>query len=170
MVPPSSQRIPRVRWYSGYRSPSSHFAYRALTVSGLASHPIRLCYEVLIPVRTPRVLLLLVWPLPISLATTFGISFDFSSSAYLDVSVQRVPFHTLWIHAWITGSSPAWFPNSEICGSKLICSSPQLIAACHVLLRLLMPRHSPCALISLNFFKTVNCFSCSLKKSLEFRK
>ena len=33
----------------------------------------------------------------------------------------------------------------------LICSSPQLIAACHVLLRLLMPRHSPCALFRLNF-------------------
>ena len=30
-----------------------------------------------------------------------------------------------------------------------ICSSPRLIAACHVLLRLLMPRHSPCALSSL---------------------
>ena len=28
----------------------------------------------------------------------------------------------------------------------LICSSPRLIAACHVLHRLLMPRHSPCAL------------------------
>ena len=34
----------------------------------------------------------------------------------------------------------------------LICSSPQLIAACHVLHRLLMPRHSPYALIRLNFF------------------
>ena len=44
-----------------------------------------------------------------------------------------------------------WFPNSEICGSKLICSSPQLIAACHVLRRLLMPRHSPYALFRLNF-------------------
>ena len=28
--------------------------------------------------------------------------------------------------------------------------SPQLIAGCHVLLRLPMPRHSPCALFSLN--------------------
>ena len=28
--------------------------------------------------------------------------------------------------------------------------SPQLIAGCHVLLRLLMPRHPPCALFSLN--------------------
>ena len=33
----------------------------------------------------------------------------------------------------------------------LICSSPQLIAACHVLHRLLMPRHSPYALLCLNF-------------------
>ena len=43
------------------------------------------------------------------------------------------------------------FPHSEICGSTAICASPQLIAACHVLLRLLMPRHSPCALFSLTF-------------------
>ena len=30
------------------------------------------------------------WAVPISLATTFGISVDFCSSAYLDVSVQQV--------------------------------------------------------------------------------
>ena len=116
MVPPYSQRIPRVRWYSGYQSSSSHFAYRALTVSGLASHPIRLCYKVLISVRTPRVLLLLVWPLPRSLATTSGISFDFSSSGYLDVSVPRVPLLNLCIQLRILDSSSRWFPNSEICG------------------------------------------------------
>ena len=45
------------------------------------------------------------------------------------------------------------FPHSEICGSKLICSSPQLIAACHVLHRLLMPRHPLCALVRLNFYR-----------------
>ena len=33
----------------------------------------------------------LVCPLPRSLATTYGISVDFSSSPYLDVSVQAVP-------------------------------------------------------------------------------
>ena len=43
------------------------------------------------------------------------------------------------------------FPHSEIRGSKYICYSPRLIAACHVLLRLLMPRHSLCALGRLNF-------------------
>src|SRR5437016_8551027 len=41
------------------------------------------------------------------------------------------------------------FPHSEICGSKDACSSPQLIAACHVLHRLEVPRHPPCALSSL---------------------
>lgn len=37
-------------------------------------------------------------------------------------------------------------PHSEIHGSLLVCSSPQLIAALHVLHRLCMPRHPPCAL------------------------
>ena len=40
-------------------------------------------------------------------------------------------------------------PHSEISGSKRICRSPKLIAAYHVLLRLLAPRHSLCALKSL---------------------
>ena len=43
------------------------------------------------------------------------------------------------------------FPHSEICGLSDICSCPQLIAACHVLLRLLVPRHPPCALSRLTF-------------------
>ena len=40
-------------------------------------------------------------------------------------------------------------PHSDISGSKLICSSPELFAACHVLHRLLAPRHSPYTLSSL---------------------
>ncbi len=42
--------------------------------------------------------------------------------------------------------TPAGFPHSEISGSKLACSSPKLIAACHVFHRRSMPRHPPCAL------------------------
>ena len=42
--------------------------------------------------ETPKILLPSVYPLPLSLATTRGISVDFSSSSYLDVSVQAVPF------------------------------------------------------------------------------
>ena len=39
-------------------------------------------------------------------------------------------------------------PHSDICGSRDICSSPQLFAAYHVLLRLREPRHPLCALVS----------------------
>ena len=46
----------------------------------------------------------------------------------------------------LLGSTPAGFPHSEIRGSKGACPSPRLIAACHVLRRLPMPRHPPCAL------------------------
>ena len=59
------------------------------------------------------------------------------------------PSYDYFIHHTMTEYCSAGFPHSEICGSKDICSYPQLIAACHVLLRLLMPRHSPCALLSL---------------------
>src|SRR5512141_2167116 len=45
--------------------------------------------------------------------------------------------------------TPAGFPHSEFSGSKLVCSSPELIAAYHVLRRLLTPRHPPSALSSL---------------------
>jgi hypothetical protein len=48
------------------------------------------------------------------------------------------------------------FPHSEICGSKDACSSPQLIAACHVFHRLEVPRHPPCALSSLTIKFTQN--------------
>ena len=70
------------------------------------SRLVRLRLRMLISVPTPSVFLQKVWPLPISLATTFGISFDFFSSPYLDVSVREVPFITLWIHGMIYGSSP----------------------------------------------------------------
>ena len=64
----------------------------------------------------------------------------FSSSGYLDVSVHRVPFLTLWIGVRTT---------EVISGSMDICSSPKLFAAYHVLHRLLVPRHPPYALISI---------------------
>ena len=64
---------------------------------------------------------------------------------------RRFPTYTYFIQCTLSEYCSDGFPHSEICGSMLMCSSPQLIAACHVLHRLLMPRHSPCALISLTF-------------------
>ena len=75
--------------------------------------------------------------------------FSFSSSGYLDVSVHRVPGVWLWIHHTSHEDCSCRFPHSDICGSMDICSSPQLFAAYHVFLRLLVPRHPPCALFSL---------------------
>ena len=124
------------------------FVYKTLTSFGQLSQVVRLHSDV--PRRGPNPVRIsaTVWPLPLSLATTRGISIDFSSSRYLDVSVPGVPLVRLCIYLTIPCGV---FPHSEICGSKLICSSPQLIAACHVLHRLLMPRHSPYALFRLNF-------------------
>ena len=50
------------------------------------------------------------------------------------------------------------FPHSEIPGSKPACGSPGLIAACHVLHRLLLPRHPPCALSNLTIKFTGSMF------------
>ena len=122
-----------------------------LTLFRWLSQTILLDRCVHVTVRTPEVLLPLVWPLPRSLATTGGISVDFSSSPYLDVSVQAVPHVNLWIQLTLTEYCSAGFPHSDISGSKPICGSPKLIAACRVLHRLSVPRHSPCALYSLTF-------------------
>ena len=97
----------------------------------------------------PRNARISVCPLSISLAATLEIDFSFSSSGYLDVSVHRVPFITLCIHAMMTGVCPAGFPHSDISGSQVICTSPKLFAAYHVFHRLLVPRHPPCALYCL---------------------
>ena len=55
----------------------------------------------------------------------------------------------LCIQRDIPGFCPGGFPHSEISGSTPVCGSPKLIAACHVLHRLFLPRHPPCALSSL---------------------
>ena len=114
-------------------------------------------YESLVQ-SEPRSARTAVWAFPVSLAATPGIDVSFSSSGYLDVSVNRVPLHTLWIGVWIHKVFLCGFPHSDICGSWDICSSPQLFAAYHVFLRLLVPRHPPCALISLTCRFRKHCF------------
>ena len=146
MVPVPSIKVSRVSMYSGSRSVCSPFAYGAFTLSGWLSqnHSARLAES---QMRSePQGARTLVWALPVSLAATPGIDVSFSSSGYLDVSVHRVPLHTLWIRVWIHEVFSCGFPHSDICGSIDICSSPQLFAAYHVFLRLLVPRHPPCAL------------------------
>src|SRR5690606_19584942 len=58
------------------------------------------------------------WAVPRSLATTHGISVDFFSSGYLDVSVPRVRLRTLWIQVRIPPKrwvSPFGHPRIKAC-------------------------------------------------------
>ena len=96
MVPPYSHRVSRVRRYSGFSWLLSVFAYETFTLFGGPSHVLLLTFSIPSAVRTPKVLLLSVWPLPRSLATTCGISVDVFSCPYLDVSVQGVPLVRLF--------------------------------------------------------------------------
>ena len=149
MVPAYSIKVSRVSMYSGSRLVNSSFAYGAFTLSGRLSQNRSAKLVESIMRSEPRNARTPVWPLSLSLAATHKIDVSFSSSGYLDVSVHRVPFRTLWIGVRMTGVLPAGFPHSDICGSTDICSSPQLFAAYHVFLRLLVPRHPPCALFCL---------------------
>ena len=150
MVPAHSIKVSRVSMYSGYRSVSSSFAYGAFTLSGRLSQNLSARLTESIMRSEPGHARTTVWPLSISLAATLEIDkFSFSSSPYLDVSVQAVPLHTLWIGVWMHEVCSCGFPHSDICGSVDICSSPQLFAAYHVFHRLLVPRHPPCALFCL---------------------
>src|ERR1700747_1700543 len=123
----------------------------ALLVRGY--HPLRLCF----PDRF-QLSHIDDWPGPVSLATTTGVSVDVLSSRYLDVSVpwvclkppilfgshipsldnrksktSRFDFSHFCSNPKTQGLGvPAiegGFPHSEIRGSKLLRSSPRLIAA-----------------------------------------
>ena len=92
---PRDSSCPAVLWI-----PQTAFRFRIRNY-----HPLRCAFpytsandqHCLCEVRTPTVLLPSVWPVPRSLATTCGIAFAFSSSPYLDVSVQEVPLPYLFI-------------------------------------------------------------------------
>ena len=146
MVPPASHRVSRVPWYSGSCQALGDFTYGAFTLSGRLSQNRSAisCSPLCSP--QPRSACTAVWAPSISLAATLEIDVSFSSSGYLDVSVPRVPLHTLWIGVWISEVRSDGFPHSDISGSMDICSSPKLFAAYHVFLRPLVPRHPPCAL------------------------
>ena len=149
MVPPTSHKVSRVSWYSGSCLLPVAFPYGAFTLSGRSFQN-----------RSATVRSHKCSPNPGVHALRFGLfrvrsplltesHVVFSSSGYLDVSGHRVPLLTLWIGVRITEDCSVRFPHSEISGSMDICSSPKLFAAYHVFHRLLVPRHPPCALISL---------------------
>ena len=58
--------------------------------------------------------------------------------------------------------------HSEIFGLALVCSYPKLIAAYHVLHRLPVPRHPPCALIHFKYFIILKRKSSDLRPQFSF--
>ena len=76
-----------------------------------------------------------VWADPFSLATTQGVSIDFLSSSYLDVSVRSVRFLAPMYSARDTPCGVG-FPIRTSADQSLFASSPQHNAGYNVLHRL----------------------------------
>ena len=155
MVSVDSHRVSRAPRYSGTRFESRSFLPTWLShpmaplSSGLrlTTGLVTLLLRALQPLPDPKVRQ--VWAVPISLATTFGIEFLSFPSGTEMVHFPEFARARLWIHRAVRRFYLRGFPHSDIPGSKPACGSPRLIAACHVLHRLLPPRHPPCALSSL---------------------
>jgi hypothetical protein len=140
MVPPYSHRVSRVPWYSfqlGYnlfRVPDYHRLWSAFPYCSTKDYQ-PVCWVGLVRVRSPLLTESQLISVP---AGTKMFQFPaFASFTY--------EFSKEW---WEI--NPTGFPHSEISGSKPVNDSPKLIAACHVLHRLPMPRHPPLALNSLS--------------------
>ena len=95
--------------------------------------------------------------------------FQFPGFALKTLCVQVISTwfsRSLIAHA-INDELSGGFPHSEIPGSKLILSSPGLIAEYHVLHRLLLPRHPPNALIALDLIRKKTNWSPSGQKQVS---
>ena len=65
----------------------------------------------------------MVWAVPRSLATTYGITIVFSSSGYLDVSVLRV-----CLHCWILGLHDLVGCPIRKSADQIVCANPRSLS------------------------------------------
>ena len=154
MVPPYSHRVSRVRRYSGYSWLIFPFVYRILTFYDWPSQTIRLGSFNTVCCPNPECI------------TTLGLA----SSAFARHYLRNLCWFLFLalLRCFSSGGSPHTpmysayddktflLPDCSIRKSTDIaptCGSPWLIAASHVLLRLSVPRHSPCALCSLTIIE-----------------
>ena len=144
MVPPTSHKVPRVSWYSGSCHAVPAFAYGALALSGRLSQSRSAGLDgSLLQSVTP-------WRTRHGLGSSaFARRYSRNRCFFLLLRVLRCfssPGSLPCVMDWRMGALTRGLPHSEIRGSKAMCASPRLIAACHVFHRLLVPRHPPCAL------------------------
>ena len=152
MVSVDSRRVSRAPRYSGVRFESRSFSPTWLSHSlaplsrglRLTTGLVTLLLRILQPPSNPKVQR--VWAIPISLATTFGIEFLSFPPGTEMVHFPGFARTRLCIHRAVIRFYRIGFPHSDIPGSKPVCGSPRLFAACHVLPRRFVPRHPSCAL------------------------
>jgi hypothetical protein len=167
VVPAGSDRVSRARPYSGTCQGSLYvFAYRTVTSYGATFHSLRLTHRFV----TSRPAGRRIKPGPTTLqrkrlpsitSSEFGL-FPFRSpllreSRFLSFppvtkmfQFTGLPSPALFYSGGDTRALPrVGFPIRKSRDRRLVSTSPGLIAAAHVLLRLLAPRHSPCALVLL---------------------
>ena len=144
MVPANSRRIPRAPRYSGYRYRIIPYLYGSFTLYGLPFqarsssdfHQISRSYN------------------PRRRRNDSGLGCSAFARHYLrnhilfslPAGTKMFQFPALASSLMITCLQHAELPHSEMSGSKVVCTYPNLIAAYHVLHRLLEPRHPPFAL------------------------
>lgn len=153
MGPADSVKVSRDSTYSGYFRRPSDFAYGTFALYGAAvpnGFRYRSIFLLRMKVLQPRS----------ENPSGLGYSafarrylrnrFSFFSCRYLDVSVPCVspPMRYLFSHGYLNLTSDG-FPHSDIAGSLRAYRSPTRFAVRCVLLRLLVPRHSPYALLHL---------------------
>ena len=128
-----------------------NFAYGALTLSGLSFQIILLSLQVLYcspttPTGKPAGLGSFLFA-----RRYLGNRFFFLFLQLLRCfSSLRLPSTALTA---LDNTSRYWVPHSDISGSSLTYCSPKPFVVRHVLHRLLVPRHSPCALFSFALFQ-----------------
>ena len=160
MGPPASYRVSRVRYYSGVIYVYPDFVYGSFTLfARLFQNRSTILLESFMMIRNPDNKSIGLASFPFArrylgnrcFFLLLGLLRCFSSPRFLHTATilftQRIPAH---YYRWVP-------PFGNLRFITDICSLPQLIAACHVLLRLLVPRHPPYAL-----FNLTSCLSFSL--------
>ena len=152
MVPAGSRRIPRAPRYSGACS-----SWGRSSGTGLSPSAVRLSRS--LPLTFPSVFVAgpttpaaastaPVWALALSLATTRAITFVFSSSGYLDVSVPRVRLP----HRGMPESLPAGCPIRKSAGLWVFAPLRGLSQLVTSFFASESHRHPSCALLSFPCF------------------
>ena len=169
MVPADSRRISRVPRYSG----ACLFNIHRISPKGLSPASARLSsrfgypgYQICRQVLQPRMMRCHISGLG---SSAFARHYLRNHCYFLFLRVLRC-FSSPGLPLLYGRYRPeaGGLPHSDICGSRDICSYPQLFAAYHVLRRLREPRHPSCALLSflydLSIFQSVRTSLGSLSE------